>query len=253
MKVDLKELEYKFSGIPIVPEEKIFAYFREKEGDIKLTTLRWRMYHLRQQGIVHRVARGKYSFRNRKQFKPMISHALKRIFNEFGKNLPYTKKCVWETRWLLPLAEFQPVTNMLILEVEKEAFGKALSIYGDKIRTTFIEPSRNEMEKYVLSHDETLIIKRFLFRAPVQWVEGFAIPRLEKILVDLFVDKKIFMAYQGQELEKIYRTALSDFEIDFTILKGYAQRRGNENEVVEYIGRIKDLPAEARLGLGMHP
>lgn len=250
MKIDFKELERKFSGIPIVPEEEIFAYFREKEGEIKLATLRWRMFHLRQQGLVHRIARGQYSFRNRKQFKPIISHALKRIFNEFGKNLPYTKKCVWETRWLLPLAEFQPVANMLILEVEKDAFGKAFSIYGGKVRATFIEPSRDEMEKYVLSHDETLIIKRFVIRAPVQWVDGFAFPRLEKILVDLFVDKKIFMAFQGQELDRVFRTALSEYEIDFTILKGYARRRGNANEVVEYIAGIKNLPEEARLGLG---
>lgn len=251
MKVDFEELKHKFSGIPIVPERQIFAYFREKEGDIKLTTLRWRMYHLRQQGLVRRVARGQYSFGKRSQFKPTISHALKRIFNEFGKNLPYTNKCVWETRWLLPLMEFQPVANMIILEVEKEAFGKAFSIYGGKVRTAFLEPSREEMEKYVLAQDETLIIKRFLFRAPVQRIEGFAIPRLEKILVDLLIDKKIFMAFQGKELERIYRTALSNFNIDFTVLRGYAQRRGNANEVVEYIAGIKDLPEEARLGLGV--
>lgn len=249
MKVDFEELKHKFSNNPLVSEEEIFAHFRDREGEVKLTTLRWRMYHLRQQGILRRIARGKYSFQNRSQFKPAISHALKRIFNEFGKNLPYTKKCVWETRWLLPLMEFQPVANMIILEVEKEAFGKAFSIYGGKVRTTFLEPSREEMEKYVLAQDETLIIKRFLFRAPVQRIEGFATPRLEKILVDLFVDKKIFMAFQGKELERIYRTALSNFNIDFTVLRGYAQRRGNVNEVVEYIAGIRDLPEEARLGL----
>ena len=82
------------------------------------------------------------------------------------------------------------------------------------------------MEKYVLSQDETLIIKRYILRTPVQWVDAFAVPRLEKILVDLFVDKKIFMAFQGRELERIYRTALSDFNVDFTVLKNYAKRRG---------------------------
>ena len=56
------------------------------------------------------------------------------------------------------------------------------------------------------------------------------VPTLEKILVDIIADEKLFSAQQG-ELEFIYKRAFDKYNINESKMKRYASRRNRETEI----------------------
>ena len=73
----------------------------------------------------------------------------------------------------------------------------------------------------------------------ISWLQGYKLsknfkvstPFLEKILVDLFADERLYYLYNGSELINIYENAITNYTINFTTLFSYAKRREREQEI----------------------
>jgi hypothetical protein len=70
----------------------------------------------------------------------------------------------------------------------------------------------------------------------MQKVEGVTLPSLEKLIVDLYSDQKIFAAFQGSELAHMVNKAHERYAIDFTKLFQYAKRRRRDLEIRRFFG-----------------
>ena len=60
-------------------------------------------------------------------------------------------------------------------------------------------------------------------------------PLLEKILVDLFAEEKLFYFYQGAELMHIYENAIKNYTLNYTKLFSYARRREREQNIKQFM------------------
>ncbi len=56
--------------------------------------------------------------------------------------------------------------------------------------------------------------------------DGIAVPKLEKILVDLVCDKDLFVSFQGEEFRNIYMGALTDYDISPSTIRRYSGDAG---------------------------
>ena len=65
--------------------------------------------------------------------------------------------------------------------------------------------------------------------------DQFNVPTLEKMLTDVFCDRDIFYFYSGAEMERIFENAFDRYTVDFSRLFAYANRRGKEKEIKNYI------------------
>lgn len=241
MKMDWHEFQVAFKDRPIFEERAIFDFFRSENPEMKVPTLRWHLFELRRKGQISRVARGLYSLRVLKPFQPDISNALKRIFNELKRELPYAEHCVWSTSWLDALIVHQPASRMIVVESEKAAVPTAFEILSGHGRASFIEPTKKEVEFYLLSAGESVVVRPLALRAPIAHIEGVNVPRIEKILVDVFIDHELFKAFQGTTLEELFRNALSEFQVDLTTLGSYAARRGRRKALREFLAALPGL------------
>jgi hypothetical protein len=66
-------------------------------------------------------------------------------------------------------------------------------------------------------------------------IKKIVLPTLEKILVDLFCDPKLYFAFQGQQLVKIFEGALAKYVINYSRLLNYAKRRHREDALKEFL------------------
>ena len=57
---------------------------------------------------------------------------------------------------------------------------------------------------------------------------------MEKLLVDVLIDKNLFAAQQG-EVENIYRAANEKYSINKQKMRRYASRRNQQEEVEKYL------------------
>ena len=136
-----------------------------------------------------------------------------------------------------------PGNSQTIIEVEADALEPVFNYLKDlKTSDVFLQPSEIELERYVSEKENPIIIKSLVTRSPIQIVNNVPTVTLEKLIVDLFSDKKLFSAYQGSELTHIINKAIDKYSIDATKMLLYATRKTKDKELTAFLKTRTDLP-----------
>jgi len=131
-----------------------------------------------------------------------------------------------------------PFKNYTIIEVEKEAEEQIFNAISEGNKNVYFNPKEEILERYISSNtEEVTIIKNLVTEAPTTQINTIKIPTLEKVLVDIIIDKELFAAQQG-ELDFIYKAAFEKYDINESKMKRYAKRRNREKEVERMINKI---------------
>ena len=129
----------------------------------------------------------------------------------------------------------QPLNSYLIVEVEKDGLKSVFYNLKESNYPVFIDPNRDIIENYVPINKQSIIIKPIISESPLLQMDNILTASLEKILVDIFCDKDLFDAYQGNELRTIFREAISKYTINMNRMIRYASRRGKKEKFLNYI------------------
>ena len=236
-----KKLLLAFQQQESFTREELFKFYRHFEPELPKGTLGWRIYDLKNRNIIKSIKKGVYVISNKQKYKPDISSDISKIIKKLSKNFYDVKYCVWETGWLNEFTRHQTNKSMIIIEIEK-GFEETLFYYfidNNLHKNVFLEPDEKTINLYVTESKKPVVIKKLITRAPLikntNNKNNFYTPRLEKILVDIFVEKRLFYNLQGSEMNHIFENALSNYIINFTKLFNYAKRREKEQEIKEFI------------------
>ena len=127
-----------------------------------------------------------------------------------------------------------------VVAVEKDASESVFHFLQGKMKNVYYNPTDDVIDNYLYQSDaKPIVVKNMVSEAPTETVEGVKVPSLEMILVDLFCDKRIFRAYQGNELAHIYKNIFSQYSINKTRMFRYAARRGKKTEIEEFINSLE--------------
>lgn len=186
---------------------------------------------LKKAGKINNHARGVYSISDKKIFSPEINQNLKKLYNKIHKEFPFIEICVWNTKWINDLMRHQPFKNFTMIEVDKEAEEQVFNIVSEWTKNVYFNPNEEILERYIsVITEEVTIIKNLVTESPTIKKNKIEIPALEKLLVDIIIDKDLFAAQQG-ELDFIYKSAFNKYDINKAKMKRYAVRRNKEREL----------------------
>ena len=190
---------------------------------------------LKKAGKINNPARGIYSITDKQIFNPEVTQNLKKLYNKIHKEFPFIEICVWNTKWLSDLMRHQPFKNYTIIEVDKEASEQVFNTVNEFIKNVYINPDEEIFERYISSNtEEVIIIKNLVTESPTVKNNKIRIPSLEKLLVDIIIDKELFAAQQG-ELDFIFKSAFNKYAVNTAKMKRYAIRRNKEHELEKMI------------------
>ncbi len=103
----------------------------------------------------------------------------------------------------------------------------------------YLNPDEKAIDYYISESQHPVIIKKLITRSPISKLTEKKIkvytPLLEKILVDLFTESKLFYFYQGAELIHVYENALKNYALNYTKLFSYAKRREKEQDIKQFM------------------
>ncbi len=229
----IEELVKHFSGKNVIERKELFKYMKSFNPELKDTTFRWRIYKLKQQNIILSISRNTFKLvSNKKNYIPHIEKKLLNLCNIISKEFKDLQYCIWDSLWLNEFSIHQASKGIIILEIEKEMIQTVFyHLVDKKIKNLYLEPDKKTIELYVTENNDSVIIKQLISKSPVQKSETIPVPKLEKLIVDLFCDKEILNAYHGSEMITVIETALSKYEINYTTLMNYARRRKKEVEL----------------------
>lgn len=220
--------------------EDLFEFYRYFEPDLKEGTFGWRIYDLKDKNIIRPLKRGLYVISYKPKYKPEISPELIKLAKRITDKFEDVKHCIWETEWLNEFSQHQASRRMILIEIEKD-FIESL-YYELKVSTRneiYLNPNDKTIDLYIAESDYPVIIKKLITRSPIAGKTekgvNYYTPLLEKILVDLFAEERLFYYLQGPELMHIYEYAISNYAINFTKLFSYAKRREREQDIKQFM------------------
>jgi len=227
-----------FKSINQISREKLGNLIKEDFPELSEGTITVYLSKLKKAGIINNPERGVYSITEKQIFNPEINQNLKKIYNKIHKEFPFIDMCVWNTKWLNDLMRHQPFKNYTIIEVEKEAEEQIFNAISEWNKNVYFNPNEEILERYISSNsEEVTIVKNLVTESPTTKNNKIEIPTLEKVLVDIIIDKELFAAQQG-EIEFIYQSAFKKYAINTAKMKRYAIRRNRETELEKIINKI---------------
>jgi hypothetical protein len=223
--------------------EELFYFFQQIEPDLKKGTFGWRIHDLKNKNIIKPLKRGIYTISYKPVFKPVLSLELFKLDKKLSDQYHDVKYCIWDTIWLNEFSQHQSFKNIVIIEIEKEFIESLYYHLKDSLLKLdfFLDPDEKTIDFYIAESSRPVVIKKMITRSPTSRIAqnklNLPVPILEKILVDVFAENKLFYLYQGAELAHIYLYAIKNYTINFTRLFSYAKRREKEKEIKEFMIR----------------
>lgn len=223
--------------------KELHAFYTQFKPDLKETTFRWIIYNLKEKQIITSISKGLFTLSFKPVFKPEIDKATRKVYTSIEKQFPTLKFCVWTTQFVSEFMLHIPAKQITILQVEKEALEPVYDFLKEqKFGDIFIQPEKKEIERYIYESKNAIVLFSLVSKSPIQKINNIATTTLEKLIVDLYSDKKIFAAFQGSELAHIVNTAYSRYAIDFTKVFHYAKRRRKDIELRQFFTEKTDIP-----------
>ena len=233
-KLRIEDIIFKFKGKDFFTYEELYKFYKENEPELKIGTLKWRIYKLKEIGVITVIKKGVFILDSSKEYVPKISANIKILYNYLFNKYPYAQIIVWETSWLHNFMNHQPFSSIVVVEVDKDIMEPAFYALKEKRNEVYINQKGNDIEKYI-SNENVIVIKSVIKDAPNKIIDKVSIPKIEKILVDLFFENELFRIYQGQELINIFERIFEDYSVNLTTLYRYARNRGIKEKLVNFI------------------
>ena len=203
------------------------------------TSLQKQLERLVAAGRLTKAGWGSYQLST--ESKPRYFLTLKPQTREMGTYLkqryPLADFCLWDASSVIPFMLHVPNINMVIVDVERYLEGS----FPDAIREKYSgvpvlpNPTREEFFKFG-STSGCIVLHTLTTESPLDSFEGIPVPQIEKMLVDIVLNPE-FDFLQGSELSRVYREAISSFDISRPRLLRYAQRRGCQDKIQQLIDR----------------
>ncbi|GJM30195.1 MAG: hypothetical protein DHS20C17_28300 [Cyclobacteriaceae bacterium] len=168
---------------------------------------------------------------------PGINSSIKRLYNKVKRKFPYLEINIWDSRWLNEFMIHQPARFYILVEVEKDAMEPVFYFLHDTKSEVYLDPTSSILYQYARDA-AAIIITNLVTEAPTQKIKDVTTATLEKILVDVYCNEKIFYAHQGHEMTVIFNEAFKKYRIEKSKLVRYAARRGKKTELQRFINEI---------------
>lgn len=220
----IESLFSRFSGQPVITTAELVSFFRADLPDLAEKTINWKIFQLKSKGILSHISRGVYTLNRKRAFYPELSANVIRIHNKVKKELPFASFCIWDSRWFNEFMVHQMFRFHIVVEVEKDAVDSVFYTISDFAKNVFLKPDAEIFSRYILNHQEVIIVKPLISESPLQVFDGIRVPCLEKLLIDCFADKDLFAAQQD-ELDNIYQSVFDKYSVNMNKIRRYARRR----------------------------
>lgn len=226
----IDKIQSYFKEQPTVSKDKLVEVILLDFPELKKSTINVYLSRFKKEGIIKNPSRGIYALKGKKTYHPTLDNKLKRLFNKIKKDFPFVEFCIWDTQWLNEFMRHQPFKFYTVLEFEKDVTESVFYALKEQGKQVFIEPDAETFDLYVNNSEDVIILKHLISEAPLHEIENIVVPTLEKLLVDMTIDTKVYAAQQG-EIKLIYANAFDKYEVNKNKMKRYAYRRNRENEV----------------------
>lgn len=231
-----KDLIIFLKNNPIVTTQELFDFYHQFNPDLPISTLRWRIYELKKQGIIYSPKRGGYALNKKESFQPEPTQEMEKLASLLQERFPYAPFSIYSTRWIGNLSNHVYKTNNLVIEIDADILDATFHFLKEHFPNTFLSPEQKMYDYYILPQEENIIINRLHVDAPLNKIRAnYHTPKLEKLIVDLVINDPIIFPIGVAEVKTIITNALEVYNINYSTLTRYANKRNAKQKLDKLI------------------
>lgn len=220
-----------------------FDAYQVKYGTKSKYALDYALRKATSSGSVTHIGRNQYVFNESKQvYIHNYSPEACQIAEKIQKEYPLADFRVFELTQLNAFVNHLFAQNTIFVSVEKEVIDYVFDYLRNECPgRIMLKPRTDEYYRYWV--DKQIVIIRLPSESPKGIREKWH-SRIEKILVDITVDKLIAQLVSDSEYDVIFNEALSRYLVDTNAMLRYARRKGAGNKFREYLTKYSHLTVE---------
>jgi hypothetical protein len=235
----IAQLKKRFGKLDYFTSTDLKRFYNSQELFVSDEAFRARIHRLIKMSVLQKIGHGAYCLGEKIIFIPTITPHTKKIFTAIDNQFPYANTSIWHTSALNEFMIHQPFRFQLIVEVEKEAAESIFYFLREHFKNVYLNPNAEIYEHYITGKKNSIIVKSMVSESPTQDIYQVITPTIEKILVDIYCDKVIYAAFQGKEMQHIYKNVFHNYTVNQSKLLRYAFRRGKKEEIVAFLERLE--------------
>ncbi len=175
-------------------------------------------------GKLQRVRLGVFAKMKYNRWQVVLGEQEKAVYDLIHAQYPLVKVCVYNGETFAPLQHHLAFNQATYIEVERDSVESVFHQLQDAGYEVYCCPDEQMAYNYVDVKKKIVVVKALVSQAPLARQEGYYVPTLEKLLVDIRKDKD-FYYMQGIEASYMTDTARQMYVIDEQKLQRYAKRR----------------------------
>lgn len=220
--------------------------FLGKNLSIKNARLGYTRHKLLKDGIIEKTGAGLYQIGdNRTKYEPDLSDLVKKVYHIIQVDKPLLRLCVWRTSVLNEFTRHQVGRFWIMVEVERDGVDAVFDLLRDNFLNVYVNPTEKEIDLYLSYQNEAIVVIPLVSESPIQTINEVSTLTIEKLLVDVLVEDKLYQTFQS-ELSRIIFEAHTKYVINKDKLLRYANRRRKRAFVEEFIKRILTSEIESK-------
>jgi len=203
-----------------------------KKNNIKYTdeNLKKTLYRMHKDRIIFDAGRGWYSLLKKKF--DLEKRPVEKIINLLEKRFPFMEFSCWSTEQLKFFFHHLPSQFVIFIFSDREFLDALKDHLEIRNYDVFLNPLKAEAEKFVHFKGETVILRSSITsREPKE--KHFA--RIEKIIVDLYMESRKIKLIDGEEYRKIVTNIFHNYRINLADMLEYAERKGIKDRIVNFV------------------
>ena len=133
---------------------------------------------------------------------------------------------------------------MIMVEVERIGIEAVFDVLRDKYSNVFLTPTDKEIDFHISALNEAIVIVPLVSEAPTQSIDGIETLTIEKVLVDILTDDKLYQSLKSEH-SRIIQEANTKYIINKnTLLRDIQAQLPTVEQLGNQLARIKDEKSE---------
>ncbi|MBU4348734.1 hypothetical protein KJ830_09975 [bacterium] len=205
-------------------------YFTEKGIKFRENSLKQQIYLLKKEEFIYSAGRGWYS-NIQKEFELNIE-ATAKITKLLIEKFPLLEFSCWSTEQLKGFFHHLPSQFITFIYTDKDFLQSVKDFLLENDYNVYLNPYKIEAEKFVELKTKTIILRSTISsRVPKEKNRA----KIEKILVDLFMETKKISFIDEAEYTKIFSNIIFNYRINIAEILDYAHNRKIKNQMLNMI------------------
>ena len=236
----IEHLESIFTGVPFLTTKQILEGLRKRFPETPEWALSSAVGKLKRDGVIRKIDGKLFDYGNKRCFNPYIANEIADLFQSAQRKLLESRRLsVSYTLWLSEFYAERPLPQIIVIETIQNTERELIYFLRKAHPGVFFSSNIANIHKRLREGVKCCFAKAAMGNGALKSVSNVQIPSLEKLLVDLADNYRWLYNLEYDEVKNIFYRALASYEVNYGVLRRYANSLDRGIEVKNLLMVLK--------------